>query len=83
MKLPVGMVVGWLLVRGGGWLMILGEEENIFTTNESANHFQLEVPLFYGQLKNNSGLVNHFSCLKHWQMGKIFFIEPITILSNP
>lgn len=83
MKLPVGMVVGWLLVRGGGWLMILGEEEYIFTAKESANHFQLEVALFYGQLKNNSGLVNHFSCLKHWQMGKIFFIEPITILSNP
>ena len=83
MKLPVGMVVGWLLVRGGGWLMILGEEENIFTAKESANHFQLEVALFYGQLKNNSGLVNHFSCLKHWQMGKIFFIKPITILSNP
>ena len=83
MKLPEGMVVGWLLVRGGGWLMILGEEENIFTAKESANHFQLEVALFYGQLKNNSGLVNHFSCLKHWQMGKIFFIEPITILSNP
>ena len=68
MKLPVGMVVGWPLVRGGGWLMIFAEEENIFTTNESANHFQLEVPLFYGRSKNNSGLINNFSCFKHWQM---------------